>query len=320
MGERIAVNEVDRIEILTLQDNYIDITAGDNSEIVLRAMPVREGEIRASVLAEHGFSAIVKTTTGDRTRTMLFDFGFSAEGAAYNAGVLGVDMGEVEAVAISHGHSDHLGGFAKLLELVGKNGIEFVTHPKVFHSPRYVKISKEFRIYFPKFTREMVQQAGVKLVETEVPYRLLDGDVLYLGEIERVTDFEQGFPAAHFELEGIEMWDAIEDDTSIVMNLRDKGLVVLSGCAHADIVNTVRYAREVTGVEAVHVVMGGFHLSGRAFESIIDRTTEELMQIAPTYVIPTHCTGRKAIMTIEQAMPEQFVLNMSGTKLTFSAG
>jgi 7,8-dihydropterin-6-yl-methyl-4-(beta-D-ribofuranosyl)aminobenzene 5'-phosphate synthase len=319
MGDRIAINEVDRIEILTLQDNYIDITAGDNSEIVLRAMPVREGEIRASVLAEHGFSAIVKTTTGDRTRTMLFDFGFSEGGAAYNAGVLGVDMGAVEAVAISHGHSDHLGGFAKLLELIGNKGIEFVAHPKVFHSPRYIKIGEDFRIYFPKFSREMAQQAGVRIVETEGPYLLLDGDVLFLGKIERVTDFEQGLPAAHFELEGLEMWDAIEDDTSIVMNLRGRGLVVLSGCAHAGIVNTVRYAREVTGVEAVHAIMGGFHLSGRAFEAIVERTTEELMQIAPAYVVPTHCTGRKAIMTIEQAMPDQFILNMSGTKLTFSA-
>lgn len=319
MGERVAVREVDRIEILTLQDNYIDITAGDNNEIIQRAMPVREGEIRASVLAEHGFSAIVKTTTGEKTRTMLFDFGFSAEGAAYNAKVLGVDMGEVEATAVSHGHSDHLGGFAKLMEMIGKKGIEFVTHPKVFHWPRYIKISDDFRIYFPKFTREMVEEAGGSLVETAAPYLLLEGDVLFLGEIERVTDFEQGLPAAHFEMEGIEMWDAIEDDTSIVMNLRGKGLVILSGCAHAGIVNTVWYAREVTGVEDVHAVMGGFHLSGRAFEPIVDRTVEELIQIAPAYVIPCHCTGRKAIMTIEQIMPEQFILNMSGTKLTFSA-
>lgn len=319
MGDRIAINAVDRIEILTLQDNYIDITAGDGSNIVLRAMPVRDGEIRASILAEHGFSAIVKTTTGDRTRTMLFDFGFSEGGAAFNAGILGVDMGEVEAVAISHGHSDHLGGFAKLLEMIGRKGIEFVTHPKVFHSPRYLKVGEDFRIYFPKFSREMAQKAGATIVETEAPYRMLDGDVLFLGEIARVTDFEQGFPAAHFEMEGIEMWDPIEDDTSLVMNLRDRGLVVLSGCAHAGIINTVLYAREVTGVEAVHAVMGGFHLSGRAFEAIVDRTTEELMQIAPAYVIPTHCTGRKAIMTIEQAMPDQFILNMSGTKLTFSA-
>ncbi len=117
---------------------------------------------------------------------------------------------------------------------------------------------------------------------------------------------------------GVEQWDSIEDDTSIVMNLREKGLVILSGCAHAGIINTVFYAREVTGIDKVHAVMGGFHLGGPLFEPIIGRTTAELRKLALSYVIPVHCTGRKAIMQIEKEMPEQFILNMSGTKLTFA--
>jgi hypothetical protein len=102
------------------------------------------------------------------------------------------------------------------------------------------------------------------------------------------------------------------------MNLKDKGLVILSGCAHAGIVNTVRYAMELTGIEKIHALMGGFHLGGPLFEPIINRTTEEIKAINPTYVIPAHCTGRKAIMAMEKAMPDQFILNMSGTKLTFA--
>ena len=103
------------------------------------------------------------------------------------------------------------------------------------------------------------------------------------------------------------------------MHLKGKGLVVLSGCAHAGIVNTVNYAREVTGIDKVHTVMGGFHLSGVLFEGIIDRTVAEMKKINPDFIIPCHCTGRKAIMEFEKAMPGKFILNMSGTKMTFVA-
>lgn len=94
--------------------------------------------------------------------------------------------------------------------------------------------------------------------------------------------------------------------------------MILSGCAHAGIINTILYARKVTGIEKVHAVMGGFHLSGALFEPIIDRTAEELKKLAPRYIIPAHCTGRKAIIRIEKEMPDQFILNMAGTKLTFA--
>ena len=312
------LNTVDKIEILTLQDNYIEMTAMDNNAVVTRAMPIKDGEIRSSILAEHGFSAIVKTTMGDKTKTMLFDFGFSENGAAQNAATLGVNMAEVEAVALSHGHSDHTGGMEKLTAMIGKRDIPFVVHPSVFVSPRYLKFGEDLKINFPKLTREMVKKAGLSVVESDKPYPLLDNTVLFLGEVPKQTDFEKGWPIVHCQKDGKEVWDAIEDDTSIVMNLKDKGLVIISGCAHAGIVNTVRYAMSVTGIDKVHVVMGGFHLSGPFFEPIIDRTTEELKKINPAFIIPTHCTGRKAIMAMEKQMPDQFVLNMAGTKLTFA--
>jgi len=158
---------VDKVEILTLQDNYIEMTALDGNAIISRAAPLKEGEIRASILAEHGFSALVKTTVDGKTHTLLFDFGFSENGAAQNAATLGVDMTEVEAVALSHGHSDHTGGMEKLTALIGKQNIPFVVHPSVFKSPRYLKFGEEFKINFPKLTREMVTQAGLSVVETE---------------------------------------------------------------------------------------------------------------------------------------------------------
>jgi 7,8-dihydropterin-6-yl-methyl-4-(beta-D-ribofuranosyl)aminobenzene 5'-phosphate synthase len=311
----IAVNKV---EILTLQDNYIDITTMDSNAMITRASPLKNGEISASILAEHGFSALVKTTTAGEEHTLLFDFGFSENGAAQNAATLGVGMTDVEAVALSHGHSDHTGGMEKLIAMIGKRDIPFVVHPSVFKSPRYLKYGEELKINFPKLTREMVKNAGLSVVEAEKPYTLLNNTVLFLGEIPKKTDFEKGLPMAHYQKDGKEIWDAIEDDTSIVMNLKDKGLIILSGCAHAGIVNTVNYAIDITGIEKVHVIMGGFHLGGPLFEPIISRTTEEIMKFHPAYVVPVHCTGRKAIMAMEKAMPDQFILNMAGTKLTFA--
>ena len=316
---KIELNALDRVEILTLQDNTIDITMMDNNAIVQRAMAIKEGQIKNSILAEHGFSALVRTTAGEKTRTLLFDFGYSEEGAAFNARALGVDMGQVEALALSHGHSDHMGGFAALVEMIGKKGLPFFDHPGIFKAPRYLKFGEGLKFDFPTITRAGLEQAGVKVIEAKGPETLLDGDVGFLGEIERVTDFEKGFPIAFFQEDAVEKWDPIEDDTAVVMNLKGKGLVVLSGCAHSGVVNTVRYAKTVTGVEKVHAIMGGFHLSGPFFEPIVGRTTEELQKLAPDYIIPTHCTGRRAIMYMENAMPGQFILNMSGTKLTFAA-
>ncbi|MGC9324807.1 MAG: MBL fold metallo-hydrolase [Desulfomonilia bacterium] len=317
----MKLNEVDKVEILTLQDNYIDITAMDNTDVISRAAPLEGMEIKKSILAEHGFSALVTVTTGEKKHSVLFDFGFSEDGAARNAAALGADLGSVEAMALSHGHSDHTGALQKFVGMLPKDpgSIEFVVHPSAFAKPRYLKFSEELKVYFPEFSRDTVNSLGLKLVETEDPYPLLGGDVLFLGQVPRDTEFEKGFPIAHFVVQGQEKWDPIEDDTALVVNVKGKGLVVLTGCAHAGIVNTVRRAISVTGVDKVFAVMGGFHLSGPFFEPIIDQTTEELKKMDPEYVIPTHCTGRKAILHMEKEMPQQFILNMSGTKLSFSA-
>ncbi|MBP7342408.1 MAG: MBL fold metallo-hydrolase [Smithellaceae bacterium] len=313
----LFLNAVDKVEIWTLQDNYIEMTALDNTAVVTRATSLKDGEIKASILAEHGFSALLKTTAGEKTHMLLFDFGFSEDGAVKNAALLGLDLRDVEAAALSHGHSDHTGAMKAFGAAIGKKDVPLVVHPSAFKAPRYLKFGESFKAYFPRFTREMVQEAGFHPVETEIPYSLLDNAFLVLGGIPRKTDFETGWSIVHRLEEGKEVWDAIEDDTSVVMHLQDKGLVILSGCAHAGIVNTVQYAIETTGVRQIHAVMGGFHLSGPFFEPIIGRTASELQKFKPSHIIPTHCTGRKAIMEIEKKMPKQFILNMAGTKLTF---
>jgi 7,8-dihydropterin-6-yl-methyl-4-(beta-D-ribofuranosyl)aminobenzene 5'-phosphate synthase len=314
----VKLNEVDKVEILTLQDNYVDVAAFDGTEIVQRALPVKDMEIKNSILAEHGFSAIVTIYADDKPRSILFDFGFSEHGAAYNADALEVDLTAIEAMVLSHGHMDHFGGLEQLADRVGKKGIELVLHPTAFRKSRYIKVTDESRINLPALTREKFENVGICIVESETPRMLLDDCVLFLGEIPKQTEFEKGFPRMHYDGDGESKWDPIEDDTAIAINVKGKGLVVLSGCAHSGIINTVKYAKEVTGVDDVFVVMGGFHLTGADFEPIIEPTTDALKALNPRYIVPAHCTGRKAIMHLEKEMPDNFLLNMSGTKMVFA--
>ncbi|MCD6281724.1 MAG: MBL fold metallo-hydrolase [Deltaproteobacteria bacterium] len=316
--DKIKLEQVDKVEILTLQDNYIDLLDSGGSPVIARAMPVKDMRIGNSIVAEHGFSALVTVTSGSMSRIMLFDFGFSEWGVSHNMDALGVDPGTIEVCALSHGHMDHFGGMLSVAKKLEK-GIPLVLHPVAFRQPRYIKLGEELKIYFPELDREKVKEAGFEILETTGPKALLDGRILFLGEVPRKTNFEKGLPYGFYEEDGKELWDAIEDDTAVVINLKTKGLVVLTGCAHSGVINTIHHAIEVTGVEKVHAVIGGFHLSGPQFEPAIQPTIDAMKEIGPDYVAPTHCTGRPATLAIENQMPSEFLLNMSGTKMTFVA-
>jgi 7,8-dihydropterin-6-yl-methyl-4-(beta-D-ribofuranosyl)aminobenzene 5'-phosphate synthase len=141
--------------------------------------------------------------------------------------------------------------------------------------------------------------------------------LLLPGRSSEKSNFEKCLSNACFVEDGCEKHEAIEDDTSIIMNLKGKGLVILSGYAQSGIINIVLYAREDAGIEKVHVIMGGFHLSGPLIEPIIKRTTDQLKKLTARYIIPVHSTGHKAVLHIKKGMLDEFILNIAGTKLTF---
>ncbi len=310
---------VDKVEITTLQDNYIDILARDGSAVVHRASPLVGLEVKNSVLAEHGFSALVTTTSDQNQHSLLFDFGFSEHGAAFNADALSLELTVVEVMALSHGHPDHTGGIKEICRRIRKPDLELVAHPAAFKPSRRQQITEKFFVHFPAFTHRSVGDAGAKVVETEKPLALLDGKALFLGEIPRRTPFEIIPPIFYFEENGQDELDRLEDDTALVFHLKDRGLVVLSGCAHSGIINTVEYAREVSGVDKVFAIMGGYHLCHADLESVVAPTVEALQKLDPDYVIPTHCTGKTATEYIQNKMPNRFLLNMSGTRMVFTA-
>jgi 7,8-dihydropterin-6-yl-methyl-4-(beta-D-ribofuranosyl)aminobenzene 5'-phosphate synthase len=319
MDATIEIKAVEQVEVLTLQDNFIDLTQQDNSTVVQRAMPVVDMEMRNSILAEHGFSALVTVTDAEASRKLLFDFGFSANGAAKNADSLGADLSDVAQMALSHGHLDHVGGISALVGKIGRRRVPLVLHPAAFRAPRFSRISDAIKIMFPAFTRQTATDAGAAVIETDRPYPMLDDTALFLGQIPRSTAFEKGAPDLCCEIDGQERPDPFDDDTAVVFNVRGKGLVVLSGCAHSGIVNTVEYARRITGIDTVMAIMGGFHLANVDLDTVLRPTLAALAAFNPDYIVPTHCTGREAIRMIETAMPDRFILNMAGTRLRFHA-
>ncbi len=158
----------------------------------------------------------------------------------------------------------------------------------------------------------------MKILENENAILMAENGIMVTGEVERTTGFEKGLPGALLEREGEMKPDPISDDQALVLNLKEKGLVVISGCSHSGIINTIFHAQKLTGLTKVHAVLGGFHLTGPAFEPIIEKTISELKNMGPEVIVPMHCTGWKAIQRLSQEFPSAFVLNSVGSKITLA--
>ena len=315
MTKSMDLMPVDRIEITTLMDNYSDLLLPSTETMKRFPLVDREGKAAEPPLAGHGLSLLIETRQNGETHVILMDAGFPMAGIQHNWRVLGFKPAIVDGAFLSHGHPDHFAALGAFLEARGER-IPLVLHPDAFLKralifPNGLKIELDM---LPP--REVLEGLGADVIVTDEPYLLAPG-LTSTGQVERVTPFEGRFPLAYAEVDGEWRPDDFWDDQGLVAHLKNKGLVVISGCAHAGIVNTVKQAQAITGEERVHAVIGGFHLTGMPKEQI-GATVSALKALSPALVVPTHCTGFEAQSEFARQMPDSFALNFVGTRIVLS--
>ncbi|MFG2306569.1 MBL fold metallo-hydrolase [Actinacidiphila glaucinigra] len=317
----ITLQPVDEVRVTVLMDNTFDaLLVGDEhttrtgfGPATTPARQFESGHTAAGLLAEHGFSALVTVRRDDRETMLLFDAGLSPSGLVTNADRLGIGLGGLQGVVLSHGHFDHAGGISGLASRLGAGRMPMIVHPHAWTRRRLHTPQSTFDM--PTLSKKALNAEGFEVIERNRPSLLVDGSVLITGEVDRTTDFEHGMPAAHQAWRG-DHWEhdpQVIDDQALVVHLKGRGLVVLTGCGHAGVINIVRHAQRLTGVASLHALLGGFHLSGPAFEPIIASTIAALTEFTPYLVAPGHCTGWRAQHALAAAMPDSWAASSSGT-------
>jgi 7,8-dihydropterin-6-yl-methyl-4-(beta-D-ribofuranosyl)aminobenzene 5'-phosphate synthase len=311
---RIALPEVDAAQVTLVMDNSIDILMASTD--VAKRFPIGPALFeRPQPMAEHGFSALIQVKHGEKSGTVLFDTGVSRRGILHNLDALEVDAADIQAIVLSHGHADHALGLPGLLERLGRRNLPLVLHPEAFLERKLV-LPNGMELPIPPPRRADLRREHIEVIEEAGPSTLIDGMILVSGEVARTTDFETGFPIHWAKRDGVWVPDPLVlDDQCAIVNVRDKGLIVVSGCGHAGIINIIEHARALTGVDRVYTVVGGFHLTGGLFEPIIPATIAALERLKPRYVMPGHCTGWSATHRLARALPDAFIPNSVGTRL-----
>lgn len=305
--------ELERLTVTIVTDNYYDALRPD-TDIATRYRTTPG----ASLHAEHGLSFLVETVAAGNESAFMFDYGVDGTGVMSNMRLLDIDFGRLDALALSHGHFDHWGGLVAILK----------QNACLIHRDMPLYVGKEafahrFTLRLPGVLtdigkldqRKLEQTERVKIAEIDRPTELVPGAYLS-GPIERMTGYER--VPAHLLIErgGELQHDQFEGELAVAFVVKGKGLVVLSGCAHAGIVNTIRHCQKLTGVDRLHAVIGGFHLIDSSWDAI-ESTIADVKAMSPDWVVPTHCTGFEATYRFRQEMPEQFILNTAGTKYFF---
>ena len=315
------MEEANSAELVTLVDNYINGFLS-SSEWVKRPGPsiVRGCKPGKPLRAEFGFSVLFRIRKDNQVFPILFDAGVGDEALLFNAKLLNIDLTDTQAIVLSHGHPDHTAAIVETVCAIKKKDLPIIVHPDAL-TIRALKLGTPEPQPVPFFLDEKaIRECGAKMIISKGVTSLAGKTAYVTGQIPRVTEFEKGLPPdTHYQIQdGKFVHDPnVFDDQGLVINIKDKGLIIVSGCAHSGIINTVKYAQQITGVNRIYAIVGGFHLTGDFFEPIIDKTVNAFKEIKPDYIVPAHCTGMRAIIKISNALPNAFVESSVGTTFLF---
>jgi len=313
--EKATINEVDKVTIWVLADNYYDALRPDSK--ITKRYRVIPGK---SIHAEHGLSYYIETVINGKTSACMFDYGLDPVGVMNNVALLGLDLGKADAFSLSHGHFDH---YSSAINILKQNqsrisgGTPFYVGDEAFARRYGLKPGRTEPDDLGQLKKEDIEALGLKVVEVRQPVEIIPGAYL-TGNIERVTTYEKVPPTLLINRGEKTVPDDFRGEQSLVFNVKGKGLVVLSGCAHAGIVNTVKQAQKIAGTDKVHAILGGCHLAN-AKPEIIQNTVADIKAMKPDYIIPTHCTGFEAMVAFSKEMPNEFIMNTTGTQYIFAA-
>ena len=321
---QIPLKPVDSLQITTLVDNSYDVFMPDQGPAHrkgpdptmprLPAGTMVDRSVPDQLVAEHGFSLLLTVTIGPKVHRILFDCGVSPTGMVENMRRLSIDPTGIEAIVLSHGHFDHTTGLDGLIQRLGRRNLPVMIHPDFWNRRRAILPGRP-PLELPTTSKQALEGAGFTVIEERQPSFLFENAVLVTGEVDRTTGYEPGFPVQQAWRNG--NWEPdplVLDDQALVLNVRDKGMVVITGCGHAGIINITRYVRALTGDGSLYAVIGGFHLNGPLYEPLIDRVCNDLLAMSPRIVIPAHCTGWRAQHAMARVFGEGFIPNAVGTR------
>jgi 7,8-dihydropterin-6-yl-methyl-4-(beta-D-ribofuranosyl)aminobenzene 5'-phosphate synthase len=262
---------------------------------------------RGSFLAEWGLSFLVETDEAN----ILFDTGQSIS-ASHNADLLGIDLSRVDKIVLSHGHFDHTGGLRHVLRRIGKE-IEIIAHPDIWQAKYVTHQGEEARYTGIPFHRQTLESLGARFNLTTEPVRITD-NIMTTGEIPMVTDYEKIESDLQVKEGNRFKPDKLRDDQALIVNT-EAGLVVILGCAHRGIINTLYHARQIAGVKAIYAVLGGCHLLN-ATEERVWLTIAALKELEVQRLGVCHCTGLLASAIMAQEFGDGFFFNNAGTSIS----
>lgn len=285
---------------------------GSVDSVKITAIMVDDAGYDTEFYGQFGLSLLVEAE-GEKSLRLLVDTGLTPDPLLHNMQLLKIDPASIDQVFLTHCHYDHSGGLGGVAGKL-REGTKILAHPEVFRGCYVLRQNNRFIGIPERSSKETVEKKGGKWVLESEPHSIMPG-VLTTGEIKRMTSYEP-LENVHIEVDGEMVQDPELDDMSLIISVEGKGLIIVSGCSHAGIVNIMMQARRITGIDKIIGVIGGFHLRV-ANEEQLSKTVEELDKA--DFVCAGHCTGFEAMKRISDRMGDRFKLLQCGTTVEFKA-